>query len=76
MLQERIGVWLGLRDRGAASLVINVEPEVEAAQQLEEPLMHQCLGHHDQHPARAAGQNQTVQDEACLDRLAQSDLVG
>ena len=76
IVEERVRARLVLLDGDAPALVEDVEPEVEAPQQLEEPLVDQRFRHDDQDPLRAAGQQQPVQDEAGLDRLAEANLVG
>ena len=59
-----------------ALLVEHRERQVEAAQHLDQPLMHQGIGQHHQHPTHTLGQDHAVQDQAGLDGLAQTDLVG
>ncbi len=57
-------------------LVKDAERQVEAAQHLDQPLVQQALRHHDQYALRAFGQQLLMQDQAGLDGLAQTHLVG
>ena len=72
---ERVVPLARLLDRAAALLVEDAESQVEAAQQLHQPLMHQRIGHQDQHPVGASGEQLVMQDQTGLDGLAQADLV-
>ena len=65
-----------LLDGGASRLVEDVEPQVETAQQFEKPLVHERFRHDDEHALRATGEQQPVEDQAGLDRLAEADFVG
>ena len=60
----------------AAAFVIDGEEEVEAAQQLDEPLVDQRLGDKDQDAVGAASQVQAVEDEAGFDGFPQAHFVG
>ena len=63
-------------DRDAARLVEDGEPEVEAAEELDEPLVGERLGYEDQGARGASGRKEALEDEAGLDGLAEADLVG
>src|SRR5688572_22491758 len=52
-----------------------MEPEVEAAQQFDEPLMHERFGHKDQRALHTSGEDEPVQDEAGLDCLSEPDFI-
>jgi len=73
--QERICLRVRLVDRRATRLVEDVEPEVEAAQEFEEPLVHERIGHQYQRAADPAGQEKAMQHETGFDRLAQAHVV-
>ncbi|KZV15209.1 hypothetical protein F511_29958 [Dorcoceras hygrometricum] len=64
------------RQRLAALLVVDRETEVEAAQQLDEPLVDQGVRQQQQHARGAAGGELARHDHAGLDGLAQAHLVG
>ena len=76
IVEKRIRLRVGRLDGLAAFLVEDVEPEIEAAQQFHEPLMHERFREDDEHALRAAGQEQPMQDEARLDGFAEAHLVG
>src|SRR4030095_11135708 len=70
-LQEWVAVPRGL----TSLLIVNVKPEIKAAQQFDEPLMNKRLGHENKDSLDSTGEDEPMQDEACLNRLAQPDLV-
>jgi hypothetical protein len=74
-VEKRIRRGIMLLDRRAALLVEKAEEQIEAAQELHEPLVNQRLRHEHQHARRAPGEVQAVQDQARLDRFAEPDLV-
>src|SRR5581483_9577235 len=63
-------------DRRAALLVEDAEVQVEAAQQLDEPLVDEVLRDQHEDALGAPGEEERVQHEARLDRLSEADLVG
>ena len=73
--EKRIAAWIPVFDRFAPLLVEEAEGQLEPPQQLHEPLMHQRLGHQDQHPLRPAGEDQAVEDQARFDRFSQPHLI-
>src|SRR6188474_545975 len=70
-LQEWVAVTRGL----TSFLIVNVKPEIEAAQQFDEPLVNKRLGDENEDSLDSTGEDQPMKDEACLNRLAQPDLV-
>ncbi len=50
LLEEDILVWLAGSEGFNVPGIINAEEQVEPAQQLDEPLVHQGFGHTDQDP--------------------------
>ena len=52
------------------------EPEVEAPQKLDKPLMHQRFRENNEDTLGAPREVESVQDEAGLDRLTQPHFVG
>ncbi len=74
--EEGVFARLALLAGDAAGLVEDGEPEVEAAQQLDEPLVHERLGHEHERALGATDGEQALEDKAGLDGLAQADLVG
>ena len=75
-VEEGIGGGIIGLDGRAAVLVEEGEEEVEAPQELDEPLVDEGLGHEDENAVGAAGEVQAVEDETGLDGLAEADLVG
>src|SRR3989442_1466930 len=71
-VEEWILSGIGGFDGLASFLVEDVEPEIETSQQFHEPLVNQRFRHEDQHPLRAAGQDQPMKNQACLDRFSQA----
>ena len=71
---ERIGVLC--RQRLHTRLIEERNAQIEAAQQLDQPLMQERFGHQDQHPLHAASEQQPMQDQAGFDGLAKPDLIG
>ncbi|OPZ78405.1 MAG: hypothetical protein BWY77_01516 [bacterium ADurb.Bin431] len=55
--------------------IVEAEDEIEAAQKLDKPLVHQGLGYTDEDAVDAADREQPVQDQCGLDGLAQAGLV-
>lgn len=76
IIEKRVRLGIRRRDGGASFLVENVKPEIEAPQQFHEPLVNQRFRDDDQDALRPARQQQPVQNQACLDGLAQTHLVG
>jgi len=76
LVLERIARVAGQFDRGAALFVINGKLQIEASQQLDEPLVDQRLGQQYQHALHTARGDQPREDHAGFDGLAESDLVG
>ena len=72
---ERIGAGVAVFDRFAAFLVVDGEGEVEAAQQLDEPLVDQAFRHQDQGALGAAAGQLLRGDQTGFDGLAEADLV-
>jgi hypothetical protein len=66
----------GLFQRLAAFFVVDREAEVEAAQQFDEPLVHQRVRQQHQRARGAAGGELASEDHAGLDGLAQAYFVG
>ena len=73
--RKGFAVRIMLLDRVAALLVEEAEEQIEAAQQLHEPLVDQRLRHEDQHAVGAAREMQAMQDQPRLDRLAEAHLI-
>src|SRR5581483_11104424 len=67
--------WIGLSIRTAPLCIINVEPEIEPAQQFQEPLMDERFGYKNQCTFHASGQDQAVQNQAGFDSLPQPDFI-
>ena len=59
-----------------ALFVEDRETQVEAPRHLHEPLVHQGVRHHDQHPAGAAGLQLLMENQTRFDGLAQAHFVG
>ena len=74
--EKRILAGVTLLAGDATRLVIDAEPEIEAAEQLDEPLMRQRLGHEDEHAFRFSDGEEALEDEAGLDGFAEAHLVG
>ena len=74
--EERILAGIALLAGEAAVLVVDAEPEVEAPEQLDEPLVRERLGHEDEDAFRLADGEEALEDEAGLDGFAEADLVG
>ena len=49
--------------------------EVEAAEELDEPLVRQRVRHEDEDAGRAAGEVEAMDDEPGLDGLAEADFI-
>ncbi len=60
----------------AAFFVVNAEPEVEAAQEFDEPLVGEGFGDEDEDAAGFADGEQALQDEAGFDGFAETDFIG
>jgi hypothetical protein len=73
---EGVGAGRAHLDRFAALFVEDGEAQVEAAQQLHEPLVHEAFRHQDQHPRGATRGQLLRDDEAGLDGLAEPDFIG
>ena len=74
--EKRVFTRVAGLDVGAARFVKDGEPQVEAAQQLDEPLVGKRLGHEDQGAFNLTGGQEALEDQARLDGFAQADLVG
>ena len=60
----------------APLLVKDIEPQVELAEHLHKPLVHQGFRNQDKDACRTTGSHLTMNDKARLNRLAQANLVG
>jgi hypothetical protein len=60
----------------ATFFVVDVKPEIEAAKQLDKPLVHERLGNQDQNALRSAGENKAMEDQAGFNGFAQANLIG
>jgi len=72
------GILIGLHSEQGFDLLLIVEAEdkIEAAQELDKPLVHQRFGYQDEDAVDAADGEQPVQDKGGLDGLAQTGFVG
>ena len=76
IIEERVLIRQAFLDGGAAFFIKDVRPKVELAQQLDEPLMHERLGHENQQARGAAGDEQAMQYESGLNGLAEAHFIG
>ena len=72
------GVGLGFEflDGLAAFLIEDGEEEVEAAEELDEPLVGEWFGDENENAVGASGEVEAVENEAGFDRFAEADFVG
>ena len=72
------GVFAGLGGFGfeAAGFIKNAEPEVKAAEELDEPLVDERLGHEDEGATHAADGEEALEDEAGFDSFAEAYFIG
>ena len=76
IVEERISVRVGSLNGLATLVVKNVEPEIEPAEQFNEPLVNERFRHKDQHTLYASRLDQPMNNQAGFDRLAQAHLIG
>lgn len=69
------GVVVGF-DGLAAFFVEEAEEEVEAAEELDEPLVEEGVGDEDEDAGGASGEVEAVEDEAGFDGFAEADFIG
>src|SRR5688572_6127885 len=74
--EKRILLRFTFLQRHAALLVVDAEPQVESTQQLDEPLVNERFGYEDQDAAGFPDREESLHDQARLNRLAEPDLVG
>jgi len=72
---------LALEGVGGAGCLITLgieqaETQVETPAHLDQPLVQQGFGRHDQHPVRPPGQQLLMHDQTRFDGFAKTDLIG
>ena len=75
LIEKGIPARRPVDDRGAARLVVNAEPHVESAIELEKPLVDERVRHQDKHARRQAVEVQAMDNQPGLDGLAEPDLI-
>ena len=72
------GIFIGIARLNVAEtdLVEDREPEIEAAEQLDEPLVGERLGNEDEGALHFADGEEALEDETGLDGFAEADFVG
>jgi hypothetical protein len=67
---------VALLERETALFVVNAEPQIEAAEQFDEPLVGQRLRDEDEDPFRFSHGQEALEDEAGFDGFSQAHFVG
>ena len=75
VIQKRVGARFAGLDGGAAFLVEDMEPHVEAPEHFHEPLVHERFRHQHQDPVGPSAEQQAMEDETGLDGFSKPHFV-
>ena len=73
--QKRILTGVALFAGDATGFVVDTEPEIKAAQELDEPQVRERLGHENEDAFRLADGEEPLEDETRLNGFSQPDFV-
>src|SRR5262245_1136747 len=76
VVEEWILMRIDVLNRLASLFIEDMEPEIEAAKQFNEPLVDQRLRHENQHTFRPAGENEPMKNKTSFDRFAEAHFIG
>jgi len=75
IVKEWIRAWFPEFNTGASFLIKDIQQNVEPPEHFHEPLMHERFGHEDERALHATGKDESMENQARLDRLPEADFI-